>query len=421
VNLELVTVGTELLLGFTVDTNSAEIARRTGAIGVRVLRRTSVGDTDAEIGGAVLEALARTGAVLTTGGLGPTSDDVTKTAVAAALGAPLRFANHVWDDLLERYQGLGRTPSPSNRTQAMVPEGAVVLRNRWGTAPGLWIDAPLGLVIMLPGVPREMRMLLEHEVLPRLAQRAGGHVVRSRTVRTTAIPESTLADRLGDIERAVAPVTLAYLPGVEGVDLRLTAWGLGSDEADRVLDDACSEVARRAGEHVYAVDESSLAERLVAELRVRGRRLAVAESCTGGLLGGRITDVPGSSEVFEGGVIAYADAVKQRDLGVPGALIDAHGAVSEPVAGAMADAARVRFGTDYGIGVTGIAGPGGGTPLKPVGLVWFAVAGPDGTTTHRAIFPGSREEIRARAAQTGLYLLYRRLATAATGAVEHPL
>jgi nicotinamide-nucleotide amidase len=421
VNLELVTVGTELLLGFTVDTNSAEIARRAGAIGVRVVRRTSVGDTDAEIGGAVLEALGRTGAVLSTGGLGPTSDDVTKTAVAAALGLPLRFADHVWDDLLARYQGLGRTPSPSNRSQAMVPEGAVVLRNRWGTAPGLWIDSPRGLVIMLPGVPREMRMLLEHEVLPRLAERAGGRVVRSRTVRTTAIPESTLADRLGDIEQAVVPATLAYLPGVEGVDLRLTVRGLESEESDRVLERACAEVARRAGEFVYAMDESSLAERLVGALRTRGRRVAVAESCTGGLLGGRITDVPGSSDVFEGGVIAYANAVKLRELGVPQAVLDAQGAVSEPVARAMAEAARTRFGTDYGVGITGIAGPGGGTPEKPVGLVWFALAAPEGTTAHRSIFPGSREEIRARAAQTGLYLLYRRLGTVPSAAVEYPV
>ena len=418
-NIELLTVGTELLLGFTVDTNSAEIARRASGIGVRVVRRVSVGDSDAEIGVAVLEALERTGAVLTTGGLGPTSDDVTKTSVAAALELPLRFADHVWDDLLERYQGLGRTPSPSNRTQAMVPEGAEILRNKWGTAPGLWIETPRGLVIMLPGVPREMRMLLEHEVLPRLASRAGGQVVRSRMVRTTAIPESTLADRLGDIEQAVAPAIIAYLPGVDGVDLRLTVWGLAAAEADALLERAVAECARRAGEHVYATDESSLAQRLVASLRELGRRVAVAESCTGGLLGGRITEVPGSSEVFEGGVIAYANGVKQRELDVDPEALQVDGAVSERVACAMAEGARRRFGTDYGIGVTGIAGPGGGTPAKPVGLVWFGVAGPDGTTSHRSIFPGSREEIRARAAQTGLYLLFRRLPTAGAAAMEH--
>jgi nicotinamide-nucleotide amidase len=419
-NLELLTVGTELLLGFTVDTNSAEIARRAGSIGVRVVRRTAVGDSDAEIGGAVLEALERTGAVLTTGGLGPTSDDVTKTSIAAALGLALRFADNVWDDLLERYQGLGRTPSPSNRTQAMVPEGAIVLRNRWGTAPGLWLESPRGLVIMLPGVPREMQMLLEHEVLPRLAERAGGRVVRSRTVRTTAIPESTLADRLGDIEQAIAPATIAYLPGLEGVDVRLTAWGLSATEADRVLERAVIECARRAGEHVYAMDDSSLAEQLVASLRAQGSRVAVAESCTGGLLGGRITDVPGSSDVFEGGVIAYANAVKRRELDVAREVLETDGAVSEAVACAMAEGARRRFGAEYGIAVTGIAGPGGGTPEKPVGLVWFAVAGPDGTASHRSMFAGSRVEIRCRAAQTALYLLLRRLRAMSDAAVKDP-
>jgi nicotinamide-nucleotide amidase len=287
----------------------------------------------------------------------------------------------------------------------------VVLRNRWGTAPGLWIASSRGLVIMLPGVPREMRMLLEHEVLPRLAERTGNRVVRSRIVRTTAIPESTLADRLGDIEQAVAPATLAYLPGLEGVDLRLTAWGLSSDEADGLLERAAAEISRRAGEHVYAVGETSLASEVVACLRARGARAAVAESCTGGLLGGRFTDVPGSSDVFDGGVIAYANGVKVRELGVADALLQEHGAVSEAAAIAMAEGVRQRFGTTYGIGITGIAGPGGGTPEKPVGLVWFGVSGPDGTTAHRSMFPGSREEIRARAVQTALYLLFRRLGT----------
>jgi len=420
VDLEILTVGTELLLGFTVDTNSTEIARRLGGIGVRVVRRTAVGDSDAEIRGAVLEALDRTGMVLATGGLGPTNDDLTRNAVAAVLELPLRFADHVWDDLLERYQGLGRAPSPSNRSQAMVPEGAEALRNRWGTAPGLWIPSPRGVVILLPGVPREMRMLLEHEVLPRLAQRSGAQVVRSQTVRTTAIPESTLADRLGDIEQAVAPATLAYLPGLEGVDLRLTAWGLTPAEADRLLERAAAEIARRAGEHVYATGETALAGRVVDCLRAAGQRVAVAESCTGGLLGARFTDVPGSSEVFEGGVIAYANEVKTRELGVDEAVLRADGAVSEPVAAAMAEAVRTRFGVGYGIAVTGVAGPAGGTPEKPVGLVWFAVAGPEGTTTHRSIFSGSREEIRARAAQAALYLLFRRLG-GARPASERPV
>jgi nicotinamide-nucleotide amidase len=203
--------------------------------------------------------------------------------------------------------------------------------------------------------------------------------------------------------------------------VRLTAWGLSAADADRVLQHAVLECARRAGEHVYAMDESSLAEQLVASLRLRGNRVAVAESCTGGLLGGRITEVPGSSDAFEGGVIAYANDVKRRELDVAGDLLQTHGAVSEAVACAMAEGVRRRFGADYGIAVTGIAGPGGGTSEKPVGLVWFAVAGPDGTTSHRSIFPGSREEIRARGAQTGLYLLLRRLRATSDAAVEYPV
>ena len=410
--IELLTIGTELLLGYTIDTNGAEIARRLAEAGTRVVRRTSVGDTGPEISGAVMEALARTGAVLCTGGLGPTRDDITKTAVAEALGLPLRFADWVWDDLLERYRGLGRAPSDSNQLQAFVPEGAEVLRNKWGTAPGLWIDSPNGLVVMLPGVPREMRKLLQHEVLPRLAQRGDGVVIRSRTVRTTAIPESTLADRIGHVERDIAPVTLAYLPGLEGVDLRLTAWDVPLGDANQQLERAVAEVRARAGENVYAEEAVTLAEVVVTLLRRAGRRVAVAESCTGGLLGGRLTDVAGASAAFMGGVIAYDNAVKERELAVPPALIAGDGAVSEAVACAMAEGVRRRFATDYGVAVTGIAGPGGGTEAKPVGTVWFAVAGPGGTHGQKSVFPGSRYEIRARAVQTALYLLLRDLRAA---------
>src|SRR5918995_6313569 len=214
-NIELVTIGTELLLGLTVDTNGAEIARVLAALGVRVTRRTSVADRGDEIRDAVAEALQRTGAVLTTGGLGPTRDDITKKVVADLFGAPLEFDEAVWTTLLARFARLDRTPAASNRSQAEVPKGATVLQNRWGTAPGLWLEGPPGLAIMLPGVPHEIRRLLENEVVPRLAQRARGLVIRSLVVRTTGVPESSLAERLGEIERDIAPLSLAYLPGVE--------------------------------------------------------------------------------------------------------------------------------------------------------------------------------------------------------------
>lgn len=408
-NIELVTIGTELLLGLTVDTNGAEIARALAAHGVRVTRRTSVADQGEEILNAVADALKRTGAVLTTGGLGPTRDDVTKKVVADLFGAPLEFDETVWASLLARFARLERKPAESNRSQAEVPRGAVVLSNRWGTAPGLWLEGPPGLVIMLPGVPLEMRRLLEQEVVPRLIQRGSQSVIRSLMVRTSGIPESSLAELIGNIEREIAPITLAYLPGLEGVDLRLSAWGLSPEEADRCLQDAARLLRERAGPNVYGTGDSDLAALILDEARLRGLRLAVAESCTGGLLGARLTDIPGSSDVFVGGVIAYDNALKIDLLGVPQPLLAEHGAVSEPVARAMAEGAARRFGVGASLSVTGIAGPGGGSPEKPVGTVWLGCAMEGRVETRRALFPGSRHEIRARAAQAALLLLHRLL------------
>ena len=409
-HIELVTIGNELLLGFTVDTNGAEIARTLSALGVEIVRRTAVPDRSDAIAEAVKAALGRTGAVLTTGGLGPTRDDVTKTAVAGLYGMPLEFDQTVWSDIVQRFARVQRVPAASNRGQAEVPRGATVLRNRWGTAPGLWLEGPVGLTIMLPGVPTEMRKLLTAEVVPRLAARATGAVVRSLLVRTTAIPESTLAERMGEIEREIDPLSLAYLPGVEGVDLRVTAWGMEAVDADRRLRSAADLIRERAGEPVYGEGDADLAAVVLERARRAGVSLGAAESCTGGLVGGRITEVPGSSEVFVGGVVCYADRLKTELLDVPGSLISQHGAVSEEVARAMAEGARVRLGADLTVAVTGIAGPAGGTEEKPVGTVWFAVASPGETVSKRVIFLGSRREIRERAAQTALFLLNRRLA-----------
>jgi len=412
-DIELVTIGTELLLGFTVDTNGAEVARGLAGLGVRVTRRTAVADSPEAIRAAVGEALGRTGAVLTTGGLGPTRDDISKKVVAELFGVPLRFDESVWQNLIDRFRRFGRVPVASNRSQAEIPEGAAVLRNRWGTAPGLWLSGPPGLVIMLPGVPFEMRMLLEHEVLPRLAAAATGRVIRSLVVRTTGIPESTLAERMGEVERDIAPLSLAYLPGVEGVDLRLSAWDLPPDQADRRLRDAAELVSSRAGAHVYGVGDADLAAVVLQVARERGLSLGTAESCTGGLLSGRLTDIPGSSAVYRGGVVCYADELKTSLLGVAPATIETHGAVSEPVALAMADGAVARLGVDLAVSVTGIAGPDGGSEEKPVGTVWIGIAGGDGAEARRSVFGGGRHEVRARAAQAALYFMLRRLRTVA--------
>jgi nicotinamide-nucleotide amidase len=407
-DIELVTIGTELLLGITLDTNAAEIAQALAASGVRVTRRASVADRPEEIRAAVADALQRTRAVVTTGGLGPTRDDMTKKVVAELFEAPLQFDEEVWANLVARFARLERIPVASNRSQAEVPRGATVLPNRWGTAPGLWLEGPPGLAIMLPGVPLEMRRLLEHEVLPRLVERGTGSVIRSLMVRTTGVAESSLAEQLGEIESDITPLTLAYLPGLEGVDLRLSAWNLAADEADRRLRSGADLVRARAAESVYGEGDEDLAAVVLDQARALGLKLAVAESCTGGLVGVRLTEIPGSSDVFVGGVIAYADRLKIELLGVAPALLAEHGAVSEPVARAMAEGATRRFAA-AAVSVTGIAGPGGGSADKPVGTVWFGCA-VDGTVdTRRVMFVGTRHEIRARAAQAALLLLHRRL------------
>jgi len=408
-DVELVTVGTELLLGFTVDTNSAEMGRALAAVGVRVARRTAVPDHPTAIRDAVDSALERTGAVLTTGGLGPTADDITKTTIAALLGAPLVFDPAVWVALEARFARFGRVPTANNRGQAEVPEGAVVLPNPWGTAPGLWLEGARGLVVMLPGVPIEMRNLLAASVVPRLIARSSGGVIRSVTVRTTGIAESTLAERLEDIDRRLAPLTLAYLPGLGSVDLRATAWNLPAAEADRRLAEAAELLTERAGEHAYGTGDTDLAEVVLEELRRRGLRIAVAESCTGGLLGGRLTAVPGSSSQFLGGVIAYADETKHQLLGVPTDLLHTHGAVSGPVACEMAIGAARALGAQVAVSITGIAGPDGGSPEKPVGTVWMGFALPTGTEAILRNLVGTREEVRGRAAQFALFELWRRL------------
>lgn len=406
-HIELLTIGTELLLGQIVDTNSAEIGQALAAAGVPVIRRTSVADDPEAIREAARQALDRTGAFLATGGLGPTADDVTKRVIAELFEMPLEFHPDIWEALVARFGRFGRVPSEKNRSQAEVPRGATVLTNRWGTAPGLWLESQSGLAILLPGVPSEMRGLLTHEVLPRLAPRSGGVIVRSRILRTTGVPESTLAERLDAIEEEIQPLSLAYLPISTGVDLRVTAWNLSPAEADARLERGVALLKARVGEWSYGEDATDLAQVVLDQARARGLRLATAESCTGGGLAARLTDIPGSSDVLVGGVVAYENQVKVEQLGVPAALLEAHGAVSDPVARAMAEGAARLFGVELAVAITGIAGPGGGTPEKPVGLVHLAIATGAELRSSRQVFPGDRAEIRARAIQAALLGLLR--------------
>jgi len=416
---EILTVGTELLLGLTVDTNAADLGRALAAAGVRVLRRTSVGDDGERIRDALRAALERVPLVLVSGGLGPTRDDLTKHAVAEVMGKPLRHDPVILAHLEELYRkrGIHRMPE-ANRSQADVPDGATVLPNRWGTAPGLWIEDGGGrVVVLLPGVPQEMRGLVEHEVLPRLRQRvadadardpAEAGVVRSRVLRTTGIAESALADQLGDPARFLPRhVTLAWLPSYDGTDLRLTAWRLPAAEADAALEAGVQALRPKLGPVCYGEGDADLAEVVLDLLGRKGARLAVAESCTGGLIGARVTAIPGSSRVFRGGAVAYDNDVKLGVLGVSAETLAAHGAVSEAVAREMAAGAARLFDTDAAVAVTGIAGPSGAVAGKPVGTVWIAVSWREQVRAFTHVLPGTRDAVRRRAAQWALDYLRR--------------
>jgi nicotinamide-nucleotide amidase len=410
--IEVVTIGDELLLGFTIDTNAAHLARALAAEGVEIVRRTTCGDGLMSIVLAVAEALARTGAVITTGGLGPTSDDITKPAIAAIFNRDMVLDEEHLEWMRERWRTRFQRPMPeSNRQQAMIPRGATKLVNRHGSAPGIWLEDERGWVAMLPGVPREMRGMLADTLLPRIRERLGGagRVVTSRTLRTTGIGESHIADLVAGITGGVGDVELAYLPNADGTDLRMTVRNVTGDEAAAHLAAAAERLRHVVGQFVYGEDSTDLADVVLSLCRTRGLTIGVAESCTGGMLGARLTAIPGSSDVVLGGVIAYHNDIKQSMLGVPAEILAEHGAVSEPVVRAMATGARSATGVDAALAITGVAGPGGGTEEKPVGLVWIALDYRGDVESRRFMMVGDRAEIRHRSAQAAMEMLRQRL------------
>ena len=409
-DIELVTVGTELLLGFTHDTNAAVFARTMAPVGARVVRRATVADDPDSIRAAVGEALDRTGFAVVSGGLGPTTDDITREAVAEELGLELSVDQTVLSDIEARFARFRPGPMPeSNRKQALVPEGAEVLANAFGTAPGLWIATNRGTVVLLPGVPREFKALTEEHLVPRLAALADSEsVIVSHTLRTTGVSESALADTLAEHLRTIEDVEVAFLPSLEGVDIRLTATG-ARDVVVRALDAAENALRPVLGRQLYGMNDDDLAALVLAELRARGARLAVAESCTGGLIAARLTEVPGSSDVFTGGAVTYANEAKIHRLGVDPDELARAGAVSDEVSRAMVQGVVDRFDADAGIAVTGIAGPTGGTEEKPVGTVYMACMWNGAVEAVKRHVPGTRHEVRRRTVQAALDLLRRKL------------
>ncbi len=410
--VELITIGDELLLGFTTDTNAAHLARELASIGMHIPQRTTVGDDAGEIARVVREALDRTGAVITTGGLGPTSDDLTKPAIAALFGRSMRTDEAHLALMEERWLKRFNRPLPAaNKQQAAMPEGAVKLENNHGSAPGVWLeDERQRWVAMLPGVPREMRGMLGDVLLPRLKARVtAGTVVRSLTLRTCSVAESLIADRIDSMEGGPLGVSLAYLPSIAGVDLRLTVRDVAAAHADVALSAAAARLRARLGQWIYGEQEADLAAVVLDLCRARQLTIGVSESCTGGLLGARLTAISGSSDVVLGGVIAYHDDVKRHLLGVEESTLRTHGAVSEEVVRQMAAGARRAAGSDIGMAITGVAGPTGGTSEKPVGTVWVATDVKGEVEATLLKLWGDREEVRQRSAQWILDALRKRL------------
>jgi competence/damage-inducible protein CinA-like protein len=412
--VEVITIGDELLLGQTLDTNAAFVSRELANAGFRVDRRATVGDDEQSITQAVSSALERVRIVICTGGLGPTQDDFTKPVVARLFDAPLIVDELLLEALRARYRTRGIAMSDRNISQAEVPRGATVLPNARGTAPGLVLSRPDGrCCILLPGVPHEMRGLVVEQVIPYLRQRfvaSTAAPIRFRVLRTTGIAESTVAEKLDPILPDLEPLKLAFLPWIAGMDLRITSWGELPDElVDAAFDDAERAIRTLVDPYIYGTGSDDLAVVVGRMLRSRGLMLTLAESCTGGLLAKRMTDAPGSSDYFHSSIVAYANDAKERFLGVSAATLADYGAVCEQVARELALGAQRVAAVGASIAITGIAGPGGGSQEKPVGLVWIAAAIEDRVETKRVVFVSDREEVRERAAQTALALLWSML------------
>ncbi|HTO91504.1 MAG TPA: competence/damage-inducible protein A [Candidatus Sulfotelmatobacter sp.] len=406
--IEIITVGNEVLSGRTLDTNFAFLARALEEASVQVIWHTTVGDTAEGIGAALRQALDRADAVVMTGGLGPTPDDLTRKAVASVLRRPLQLDEQVLSSIRARVKRYARKMPSSIETQALLPRGAEAWPNRLGTAPGILVvhrDKP---VILLPGVPAEMEGLALEHLVPYLRERSG-LTVECFTLRTYGSFESQLHERIGTLPQNWPNASLAYLPSYFGVDLRVTVAGEDADAVRAVAERAHAELSARVKPVIYAEGSESMEQIVGAALLERGWKIALAESCTGGLLAKRLTDTPGSSRYVDRGFVTYSNVAKVQSIGVKEADLAAHGAVSAPIAEQMARGARERAGVEVGIGITGIAGPDGGSEEKPVGLVFIAVSSPLGEAVRRFQFAGTRSTIRERSAQAALDLVRRQL------------
>jgi nicotinamide-nucleotide amidase len=402
---EIIAIGSELLTPQKVDTNSLYLTDQLNALGVEVVRKTVVGDERERLMDTILGAMARSQIIVLTGGLGPTEDDLTRDAVASALGRSMIFRQDICDQIEERFRRFQRKMVEINRRQAYIVEGAEVLPNDRGTAPGQWIEQNSTMLMLLPGPPNELKWMFEKQCLPRLHKVLPPQVIETLMLRVVGMPES-------DLDQLISPIYLRYpnlattILAVSGeIHIHLRARSADASLAEALIAEVAGQIEPLIGDRIYSRNGDSL-EKVVGDLlRARHAHLSVAESATAGLLGGRITSVPNSSDYFLGGFLAYSDGMKTKLLGVPTEMLAEHSAVSEPVAKAMAEGARERTGSDYALSITGYAGPDG----EKVGLVFIGLATPNGSEARRVQLPGDRERVRAFSTNTALDLLRRNL------------
>ena len=409
-SVEIITIGDEILIGQTVDTNSAWMGAELNQIGIRINRITSVSDNKDEIISSLDEALSRSEVVLITGGLGPTSDDITKDTLAGYFGGKLVMDNEVLENVTERLRKRNLTINENNRRQAMVPDNCKVLQNLTGTAPGMLFGKSGRIVVSMPGVPHEMKHIMKEHVLPLLAGRMPGGVIVHKNIMTYGIAEAMLAERLSAFERELpAEVRLAYLPAYGVIKLRLTTAGSNQQMINKTVREQVEKLYKVIPDVIYGEDEVMLEEVIGKLLNDNNLTVSTAESCTGGKIASLITSVPGSSGWFRGSVVAYDNCIKTGVLGVSNETLKLYGAVSAETAGEMARGVRRLMGTDYAVAVTGIAGPSGGTAGKPVGTVWIAVDSERGLVTEKQIFGDNRLINISRSSYGALNLLRKQI------------
>lgn len=403
---EIITIGDELLIGMTVDTNSAWMANELTATGFKVYQITSISDKREHILKAVDEAMGRSELVLVTGGLGPTSDDITKQTLADYFGSKLVINDDVFEFIRQMIDARGLEMNENNRRQALVPDNCIVLENGRGTAPGMMFERNGHILVSMPGVPYEMKYIMETHLIPYIKTRFKREAIVYRLVMTYGTFEAKLAEILEDFEQELPEdVKIAYLPTAGIIKLRITASGTDEEDALQKVNLQIKKLETIIPRYIYGYDGVMPEEAAGGLLREKGMTVSTAESCTGGIVSSMITSVPGSSDYFTGSVVAYNNSIKISELGVDREIIEKKGAVSEEVARQMAEGIRKRFRTDIGLSVTGIAGPGGGTGEKPVGTVWIAVSSEAGTIARRFMFGGNREANIRRSSLAALSML----------------